>query len=280
MKWLCKKLLCSLQSSPSGYLSLYRKFFSETLLKGFLTIIISGLFFGLPLVANAAEGFDNQSVSTWVSNGTTWTYSFTVGSATNRYLLAYIFTSPSTNVINSVTYNGIGMTKLCTIADAASPSNGETIFYLANPSSGANNFTINQSNIFNSEIMAISYSGVAQSAPDAYVCNPGTAGATSYTNNITTVSANDWLVALYRNTDGGWSSFWDTTNANTLRGSNSDIGLMTQDSNGGIGASGAHNDYWSDSVSSRLHGTASIALAPISVPTLTSILTSWITWIF
>lgn len=263
----CKKPSSKLRFSLLGFSSFFRKSFLATPLKVLLSITVSLLLLTPPLVANATGGisFDNVATSGWVSQASGWSFSYTMGSASGGFLIAYFFTSPSSNQITAVSYGGVSMTLLGRVTDAE--GNGETAFYLKSPPTGANNFVTTQGGTFNVELRAVSYTGVdSTGAPDATAMTSGTT-VSPYTLPITTVSTGDWLVAIAR---GGDNVFYDTTNAMTNRANTGGVGLYVWDSNGSVGAAGSHNAYFVSTGDARERGTTVFALKPATTPTVSA----------
>lgn len=133
-------------------------------------------------------------------------------------------------VVNSITYNGVNLTKIR--SDDSGNSRAE-IWYLVNPANGANTLQVNfaGSNI-DIQAGAISLTGVDQSAPlDA---NNGAVGSsTSSSVSVTTSADNAWVVdALIVegspsvSVGGGQTSRWFQNNVNS-RGRGSTEGPKT-----------------------------------------------------
>lgn len=140
--------------------------------------------------------------------------SYTVGSGANRLLVVAVMGDiPSAGGGTgyddvSVTYAGQALTlaakNLC--AGAAYPAADRFIylFFLPNPTAGANTVAVSATNAHYLAALAADYSGVAQGGqPDAtataIVAIAANTGAT-LTTDITTVAANDWLIVLSGNT--------------------------------------------------------------------------------
>jgi hypothetical protein len=144
---------------------------------------------GTPGIAydNAADGGNNSGTTASLS------YSYTVGSGANRLLLVNLIGDTSADDIQSVTYGGAQMTL---IGKLRAPSNNwQYLYYLLNPSSGANHIivTAGSSHYLISE--AASWYNVKQtSQPDASSTNTAAVAATSVTTSLTTVAAGSLVV--------------------------------------------------------------------------------------
>lgn len=98
--------------------------------------------------------------------------------------------------VTSVTYNGVAMTQ----GIKASNSTDELyIYYLVNPSTGANNIVVNVSPSSDIHGASASYTGASQTGqPDATNSVRNIAiGAGDHTVSLTVVANNSWLVATY-----------------------------------------------------------------------------------
>ena len=138
-----------------------------------------------------------------------------------------------TNRPASVTYAGVAMTSMGSVANATT---GRTIdvYYLANPAAGANSVVPSGGSSFVG--ISLSYTGAKQSGiPDALAAANGVSGAT-HSQSVTTVADNCWVVA-FTDTDGVNS----TAGANTTRRSASaSIAFEAFDSNSAKTPAGAH----------------------------------------
>lgn len=139
-----------------------------------------------------AIAYDNSGSDAAVVVSTR-TWSYTVGVGTNRLLLLGIYSGADLST-STVTYAGVSMTYIT----GQTQPNGERIsmWYLYNPSSGANNVVWTSAGGSTTVGMqAVSYSGVSQSGfPDAQ----STASGTSLTSNfsLTSVADNAWQTLM------------------------------------------------------------------------------------
>ena len=111
--------------------------------------------------------------------------------AAGAYLTVMIETGNG-DFVSGVTYNGVAMTqgvkRAMTVGEAY-------VYYLANPSSGANDISVSLSSSESAFMgMGTSFTGVNQGAPEA----TGTGSSTSTgLVSVTTVTDNDWLVGIF-----------------------------------------------------------------------------------
>jgi hypothetical protein len=131
---------------------------------------------------NAADGGNNGGSTTSL------TYSYTVGTGANRLLVVNLIGDTSADDISSVTYGGVLMTLL---AKTQAPSNNrQYLYYLLNPTSGANNIVITAGSAHYLISEASSWYNVSQSGqPDAFVTSTLAAGNASQSTSLTTVSS-------------------------------------------------------------------------------------------
>lgn len=128
-----------------------------------------------------AIAYDNSSNTTPAS--TSSSFSFTT-SGSNRILIADLFLAAGT--VSTITYNGVTMTLL----DSDSSFATSYRYYLLNPATGANTFSVTSSGLPILEINLASYNGVAGGIG---VNNKATVTASSISNSLTTTVANSWV---------------------------------------------------------------------------------------
>jgi hypothetical protein len=97
-------------------------------------------------------------------------------------------------VISSVTYNGTSMTQIEN-SDGGADNNASWLFYLFNPSTGANTVQVNfnAGTLTNTVGGAVSLTGVDNTGIDAHT-NQHTTNADSITTSVTTVADNSWVI--------------------------------------------------------------------------------------
>lgn len=138
-----------------------------------------------------AIAFDASSQGQNGGGLATLTFSHTC-SGSNRILFVNTGCHTSIATITGVTYNGVAMTSVH--APITSPDNFYMqLWYLLAPATGANNIVVTASAADGIVGEAASYTGAAQTTLDATsiaTLQPGT----SFTQNITTVADNCWIV--------------------------------------------------------------------------------------
>lgn len=155
-----------------------------------------------------AIAFDTTTTSSLWSSVTSITFSHTC-SGSDRMLFVATANNTGAN-ISGVTYNGVAMTQIWTINNAA-PSK-MYFWYLIAPATGANNITVTATGTCSIIAKSVSYTGVKQSGqPDATITNWPTT-TTSWSQSLTTVANNCWIImsGMWRN----WSTV--TAGANTF----------------------------------------------------------------
>lgn len=169
--------------------------------------------------------------------GATQNFSHTC-SGVNRILFVTINTGIGSDIITGVTYNSVAMT----LVDKQLNSSNDSytyLYYLINPSTGANNITITNSNAaIGIRAASASYTGAKLSAqPDNTAKN--TATGTSISQSLTPVADNCWIVSGTGNEGSNPSAGTGTTLRDT--GSTSAIG----DTNGPIHPAASTSMAWS-----------------------------------
>jgi len=163
-----------------------------------------------------AIAYDNSLAQFNGTGATTHTISYTMGSVSNGVLVVGARVYDSGTISGTPTYAGSNLTA---INNQANGTDTQYLYYILNPTAGANNLVFNLSASKRLEIAVVSLSGVKQSAqPDASGSN--TASSTDANVTITTVAGNSWGVMLASD-NGAGGAFTDGTNG-TVRASVSD----------------------------------------------------------
>jgi len=151
----------------------------------------------------------------------TWSHTCAAGAS----LVVLVYTNNSTDDVNTVTYNGVAMTRIVGVSSAAIYS--MSAWYLQSPASGANTVSVSSASSLSGR--SLSYTGVAGGV-DSFNSGLDTTPAT-ITASLTTVAANCWQVSMCAN-DGsvptastGWTARAGTTGA-----------VLAGDSNGALSA--------------------------------------------
>jgi hypothetical protein len=192
----------------------------------------------IPTKASAAIALDatsNITSSGWHNCGTGCSWNHTVGSSADRILLVYL-TSNLNDQVTGVTYNGVSMTQLVKKGRNQDNAVWSYIYYLVNPASGTHSVAVS---LASSDTFfmgaAASYTGVTQSAPEAYAAT--SSQSTSGSVSVTTISDNDWLVGM----------FYSGTGLNMSAGSNTTFrggalnSAISVDTNGAMTPAGTYS---------------------------------------
>lgn len=182
--------------------------------------------------------YDNSKSFTSVSGSST---SFTLGSGTQRYLLAV-----SSYNCTAITYAGVSMSTLISFTPSITDGNEQKIkvWGLANPASGSNTFAPTMS--ADGTLSMVSYAGVDGGVqPEANTnafSNNGIINTqvSTLATSVTTITDNAWSVMF---TGGGNNLQTFTATQGTLRTSDvfifGDGARSIIDSNGGISPAGS-----------------------------------------
>lgn len=184
-------------------------------------------------------------------------YSFTVGTGDNRILLVGVETGGATfgsnDVITSVTYNGVSLTRINTVAN----SNRMYLYYLIAPATGANTLVVTASS--SGGLMRsspVSYSGVDQTSPiDAN--GTGTGSTTTMDISLTSTTDNCWMVAVNENSSGEPTASTGTVK----RTSSSGGGYGFLDSNSAVTPAGSYTLQF-DQPSATAYSNCSVMIKP------------------
>lgn len=171
--------------------------------------------------------------STTNDGSASYSFNHTVGAGSNRYLL--VFTTEETSndfaEITGITYNGVALTRAT--GQTMTGANEGTIeaWYLLNPDTGTNSVAVTWNAIpgTGSAVIATSYTGVDQSAPEATAVD-AEINPTTHNIPITTLTANAWVVGAVMGTssgtaitsDGGQNERANVTNAGAFRTASGD----------------------------------------------------------
>lgn len=157
-------------------------------MKKILTIIL------LLLTNNcfAAITFDSVS-SDFINSGSSFNLSHTLGSGSNRIVLATYTQENNSSSCSSITYNGSNMTKVGTVTNGANSAEIWYILEASLPSAGTYTVAFTCTGLQSWTVSAISLFGAAQTAPEASASNTNTANA-SITSSITTLTNGAWVV--------------------------------------------------------------------------------------
>jgi hypothetical protein len=193
------------------------------------------------------------------TNSTSHSFSFTVGSGSDRILLIGVQGGSITADTVSATYNGVSATVY-----GRSTSGGQDIYllYLYAPATGSNTVAVTWSGSSDVYVSCASYDGVSQSGfPDVGDLTQ-TNTSTSITFSLTTTADNCWLYSQVRNRTTGVLSASTGTTARDGAGTKY---FVFGDSNGAKTPAGSHSMAWTAGSSGVNFGIV-VALAPAGAP--------------
>lgn len=185
----------------------------------------------MSLIAYDATASGNTPLST------TLTFSHTC-TGSDRILFVGIDTAGGPDVVTSVTYNGVALTRINTQQTAGTGNRRSYLYYLPAPTTGTNNIVITVSSSITIRGTSASYINALQSGiPDSSTTNSGSP-VSSITTSSTTVADNSWVVSVITNTQGV-----PTAGAGlTIRSTETSTGIG--DSNGPKTPAGSYSITW------------------------------------
>lgn len=215
--------------------------------------------------------YDNATMGTLQSAGSSMTLSHTVNSSSNNIVLIGAISNDNIgDAVTGITYNGVSATFVTSIKDPTESVTGRwlDLYYVVGAATGAHNAVVSASAAMILQMMVVSYTGAHQTTP---INNSGTADPqllTDYAVTTTPGVANCWGVMFT------WANinFGDTiaagTNISTLRNYSSTSGkqnIAVGDSNATISSGSGYTMHMT--ISTVAFGTAigiSLAPAPVS----------------
>lgn len=212
-----------------------------------------------------AIAFDNASTGTVASN-TVLTYSATVGVGSNRILLVAFVKHGCPGDITgttTITYNGASLTYLGKGAYAACPAH-VYVYYMVNPSSGANNVVISTGGS-NSAIYSAwaSYSGVSQSSPiDGFVEHSPGAQSNSVSASHTVTAANCWGISCALTFNMTCAEVDANQGVLTTKRSCHDDGVAIGDTNGTVSTGSVTMGWDRNTAGNSFSGLVNLSLTP------------------
>lgn len=139
--------------------------------------------------------FDNAAAG-GLTGSSSHTFSFTVGSGSDRFLVVYTLIGSSSDTLTSVTYNGVAMTLIAKVQEAS--GNWNYLHGLAAPASGAHDVVGTASAATAVIMAATAYAGVGSVDASATNTSASVASAGTFTLTVTTGVANCWTVGAAR----------------------------------------------------------------------------------
>ena len=172
----------------------------------------------------------DTSVGPQNTTGTSITWSHTC-TGSNLILFVGVQGDNVSNLVTGATYNSVPLTLVDKVQGTG--DRWVYLFYLINPSTGANNVVVSASGSTALRTTSVSYTGAKQSGqPDAFSTKTETLSV-SVTGTVTTVENNCWTVMVARNPTAGCVAGAGAT----IRGTSAFSNVF--DSNGAITPAGS-----------------------------------------
>jgi hypothetical protein len=198
--------------------------------------------------------FDATASTSVSANSATYAHTC---SGSNRILFVGIGAETGTgDSITGVTYAGVSMTQLDTLANTNTSLNYRVYLYmLVDPASGANNVIVSADEVINIRTISVSYNGVLQTGqPDAK--SEVTSNTTDQSSTLTVVANNSWIVSCAH----GFGVTPTAGSGLTTRGNV--LNFRMGDSNGPL-AAGSQTVHWTNGIAMDVAvETASFSPAP------------------
>lgn len=175
------------------------------------------------------DNFRDQFVGS--EPATSLTYSFTTSGSDRGILVAVQLQNSATNTISGVTYAGVSMTLVDAQKNGAS-NEFVILYYLANPTVGANNVVVSASSSY-MYAFTVSYTGVHQASMLNVSAKNQAGPVTTISTTPTTTVDSCWAVSFVRNNAG------NVTDSTNFIGRGADGSFSFGDSNASVGAAGS-----------------------------------------
>lgn len=178
---------------------------------------------GFPMIASPyifAIAHDVSANSGAQSNSSPWTYSHTCTGANLTFTANFRWWSNGgTQSVSSIVYNSVALTLIAT-QDNESPTNYKSsAYYLANPSTGANTFTLTFSAGTYGIVGTTSFSGTnTASAIGASTVAHNFTPVNSFSNSLTTTFNNSFVMDIFGTSGGALASLANSQTTNFANG--------------------------------------------------------------
>ncbi len=202
------------------------------------------------------------------TDGTTLSWSHTVGSGSNRILIVAVAGEDSSSTdlnISSVTYGGTAMTLVpnSTSTEGTTYLQKTALYYLLSPAVGTATVTVTYSgSVAERSGGSISLFNVDQAGAEAVATN-GNTGSNSISTNITTLTDGSWVIDVVGCGNAG--TFTTTTSGMTERYDVQNDSASAAGSTKPVASAGSTTVSWQHSGANRLAHSAA-AFAPLSGP--------------
>lgn len=219
-------------------------------MKKSLTILGLAFLLFVGVQAHAAVAFD-ATTNGGALSASPKTYTHTDGSGVNRLLIVCTFQAQVADSTTGVTYGGSAMTKVTTVAaDAGINIYRIDMWYLLNPAAGANSVVITTSS---GTVSGLSTSYTGAGAPEVSTANGPTAGITSLTTSVTTLTDTDWTVLCGSGGSGNPSAGTGTTARQVGGTLSAPGGSIFGDSNAAITPPASHSMTFTQATSQNMN---------------------------
>ena len=167
-----------------------------------------------------------DAVSVGSATGTSLTVAHTCTGANLVLIVGLKENNVEAETCTGITYNGVALTKITGLLHPPAYNVYNSLWYLINPSTGANNIVASFSASIWCRASGVSYTGCKQSGiPDASGTNEQTDTAT-YNTSLTSVADNCWHIMHVQNGTGNHAA----GTATTIRGTASDSNIADSNS--------------------------------------------------
>ncbi len=212
-----------------------------------------------------ALAFDAEANSGAKDSVSSVSYSHTCTGSNLILLVCCTVASANSFVVSTVKYNGVSLT-LGKNENTTSGLNHTSIYYLVNPATGAHTVAVTYTGSIDAgAVTSISLTGAAQSSPiDATGSAEDTVGTGTTTANITTATANAWLIDSYFDNPGGALGSASVGSGQTSRSNIPDsvVGVVSGSSTKATTTVGAYSTTWTDTSSSPDGILSVVAIKP------------------
>lgn len=202
--------------------------------------------------------------------GTSTSAGATFDATGGDFLVATAYQDPSGGNVNSMTYNGVAMTKVATFTDPANAGAAMEFWVLKAPTTGSNTLTLS-STVSISKIYALAlYSGVKQTNTANTTGTLSMSGSGNQVASLTTTVPGCWTLATYIQDTASMDGFVNCTYGN---GDSVTTNYNLADSTATVGVAGTYTIGFHPTGS-----TTGMVLAIAIEPSLTPVLDSVQLW--
>ena len=173
------------------------------------------------------------------ATATSHSYSHTCTGSNLILFVGVNFYNAGTDDITGVTYNSVAMTQIAKQTNASGSGQISYLYYLINPSTGANTVAITKTSSATIRSVSVSYTGANDIAqPDASGTNTSNASL-AISKAVTTIADNCWMVSFTFNDANQCLASTGTTNRNSAG-----VYMAIGDSGGVITPAASYSMAW------------------------------------